>query len=456
MELGDGRIMMRTLNESSSFLTSLAARLLLAAGIGLAGCGDGNEARTNAAKRKVPAVVVETVRKEPISRLLELTGETVAVESVVLSSTVEGPVRYCPWREGDRVEVNRDKPTRLIEIDRELYRAEVKAAEAALDVTEAKLEDMRAGTRPEEIAKAEEAVRQLEESATFARTDLDRIEKLVKSGSLPGEAREKARVVQITEETRLAAAGRNLEMLEAGYTRTAIAIQEALVKEAQAKLELAKARLNECVIHAPFSGTIMRVHIRSGDMAVLKAPLLEMADLSSITLRVAVPEAHATRVRVGMTAHVALDSFPEKRFTAKLSRVYPELDPRIRTRTVELMLTEPADLVPGMFARVRLVLESVPEAVTVSGEAVRLTPSGATTAYIIAGGTARIRMVETGIEQAGRVQILTGLERGEKVVITGQGMLKEGMEVRIVEPGMGSGRSDSDSSDPAADRDGAS
>jgi hypothetical protein len=61
--------------------------------------------------------------------VLELTGETVAVESVVISATVEGPISYCPWREGDAVETSPEKPARLIEINRELYRAEVNAAE---------------------------------------------------------------------------------------------------------------------------------------------------------------------------------------------------------------------------------------------------------------------------------------------------------------------------------------
>jgi multidrug efflux pump subunit AcrA (membrane-fusion protein) len=135
-------------------------------------------------QKRIPVVAVEVVRTEPISRLLELTGETVAVESVAISATVEGPISYCPWREGDCIEQEGQK---LIEIDRELYRAEVNTAEAAVEVARAKLADLKAGTRPEEIAKAHESVRQLEEAAAFAQADHDRIAKLVESGSLPGE-----------------------------------------------------------------------------------------------------------------------------------------------------------------------------------------------------------------------------------------------------------------------------
>ena len=448
--------MRRIFDRTGARLPAVAALTLLFAGLGVLGCGGKDDGKGSATNKKVPTVAVEAVRKEPISRLLELTGETVAVESVVISAMVEGPISYCPWREGDRVDVVPDKPTRLIEINRELYRAEVNAAEAALEVAKAKLADLKAGTRPEEIAKAKEAVRQLEESATFARNDLDRITKLVDSGSLPGEALEKARVEHVGELSKLSSAKRHLEMLEAGYTKTVIAMQDAAVKESQAKLDLAKARLNECVIFAPFSGTITRVHVRAGDMAAAKAPLLEMADLSSLAIRVAVPEAHASAVQEGMAAHVALDSLPGKTFYAKVVRVYPELDRRMRTRTVELTLTDRANLAPGMFARIRLVLESIESAVTVPQQAVLITPAGGQVTYVVADGKAAMRKVKTGIEQAGRVQVLSGLDGGEKVVVTGYEKLKDGMEVRVTEPVKSQPKGGTTTSGPATKEGGAS
>ncbi len=413
------------------------------------GCGGREQGDSAGAKKRVPVVAVEAARQESIARLLDLTGETAAVESVVIAATVEGPISYCPWREGDRVETAPDQPTKLIEINRELYRSEVYAAEAALGVARAKLADLMAGTRPEEILKAAEAVRQLEESASFAKNDLDRVTQLVESGSMPGEVLEKARVEYVAEQAKLSAARRHLEMLEAGYTRTAIAVQEAVVKEAEAKLELAKARLGECVIYAPFSGTITRVHVRSGDMASPKAPLLEMADLSSLVIRVAVPEAYTSTVREGMRAQVQLDALPGRTFEAQIARVYPELDRRMRTRTVELVLAELVPLMPGMFARVRLVFEAVDEAVTVPLQAVGATPAGAPVVYVVVDGKAVQRKVKTGIEQAGRVHVMSGLEAGAKVVVAGLEKLKDGVEVRVPEPGKSAGRPETTASAPA-------
>ena len=174
-----------------------------------------------------------------------------------------------------------------------------------------------------------------------------------------------------------------------------------------------------------------------------------MADLSSLVIRVAVPEAHASTVQEGMLAHIAVDSLPGKTFAAKVVRVYPQLDQRMRTLTVELSLTDPAKLMPGMFARVRLVLESAENALIIPQQAVALTPAGGQVAYVVADGKAVQRKVKTGIEQAGRVQVLAGLEPGDKVVVTGHEKLKDGMEVRVAEPGQGPGKPGPGTSGPA-------
>jgi len=408
---------------------ALGYACVLIAAILLSSCGGGKETGQQTQK-KAPLVVVETVSKGEIVRTIDLTGEVVPVESVQISATVEGPVSFCPWREGDQVESG----AKLIEIYRELYRAEVKAAEAALEVAQAKLADLKAGTRPEEIAKAEQNARELDESALFARADMDRIAKLVESGSLPGEELEKAKVKHVGAQAKLSAAKRQLEMLEAGFTKTTIAVQEASVKESAARLELAKARLAECVISAPFSGTITRVYIRKGDMAAMKMPLMEMADFASLVVRCAVPETHASQVRVGMAARAQLDAMPGKPHSAEISRVYPSLDPRTRTRTIELTLKEKIELAPGMFGRVSVILESVPDAITIPAQAVIVTPAGGRVAFAAADGKAAQRKVQTGIEEGGRIQILSGLEPGEKVIISGQEKLKDGAEIRLPAP----------------------
>ncbi|HRU07298.1 MAG TPA: efflux transporter periplasmic adaptor subunit, partial [Candidatus Brocadiia bacterium] len=99
-----------------------------------------------------------------------------------------------------------------------------------------------------------------------------------------------------------------------------------------------------------------------------------------------------------------------------------------------------ADLAPGMFARVRLVLETAPNAVTIPSHAVIAAPGGKRIVYVVEEGKAVARPIKTGIEQGGRVQALSGLKPGEKVVVTGGERLKDGVEVLVAGPGGGPGQ----------------
>jgi multidrug efflux pump subunit AcrA (membrane-fusion protein) len=393
----------------------------------LTGCGNADRKVAKAQKKKAPLVRLETVSQKEIVHAIDLTGELVPVESIRISASLEGPIGFCPWREGDSVKAGE----KLIQIDRELFEAEVGVADAALAVAKARLTDLEAGTRPEEIGKARQSVREAEQSAAFEQDEFKRISQLVASGALPDVDLEKARVRLTSAEARLSAARQQLGMLETGSTRTAIAVQEALVKEATAKLVLSKAHLSESVIVAPLAGTITKVFVHRGDMAAAKSPLLEMANLGALVIRCSLPEAHAVQARLGMKAEVRLDAIPEKTLTARVVRIFPELDPHLRTRPIELEVQDTADLAAGMFARIRLILKSVAAAVVVPSQAVIVSPDGTPTAFVAVQTKASRRKLRTGIEENGLTQILSGLQPGENVIVAGQEKLKDGTAIRL-------------------------
>jgi RND family efflux transporter MFP subunit len=132
-----------------------------------------------------------------------------------------------------------------------------------------------------------------------------------------------------------------------------------------------------------------------------------------------------------MPVKVQMDAYPGKTFEGKISLVYPDLDTRMRTRTAEVKLDAPVALIPGMFARLQLVLETVAEAVAVPGDAVLVLPNGSKVAYVLKDGKAQRRVVKTGLEAGGQVQIVSGVQPGETVVTAGNEKLKDGMEVKI-------------------------
>ena len=398
---------------------------IVATAIGLVGCDSDKEQNKSKKARHIQAV---SAKKERLVEFLETTGSIVAVNTVMIRATTEGPISFCPWREGDHIEQVGQK---LVEIDRPLYRQEVLAAKAALAVAVAKLADLKAGARPEEIAQVKESVRQLEDCTSFAKADLDRTRSLVKSSSLPGEMVEKARVSYVKCQTQFAAAEEQLAMLEAGPTKTEIAVHQAAVDEAGAKRAIAQAKLDECVLKSPFVGVVTQVFVRPGDLATPRAPLLKLMDPISLVVRAGLPESCAADIRKDTEVIVKLDAYPNKTFSARIERIHPRLEWESRTRIIEAKIIEPVQLIPGLFVRISVQGRVADDAVVVPDAAIVTTPRGDKVIYVVKEGKANMRKVTIGLEQGQSVQIIDGVQAGEMVVVAGNLDLKDGVPIQL-------------------------
>jgi RND family efflux transporter MFP subunit len=228
--------------------------------------------------------------------------------------------------------------------------------------------------------------------------DLRRTEQLVQSGAIPGA---------------------QLDTVRTKY------------ESARAQLMKARESTEDFVVTAPWDGIVSKVHVKDGDYVAPRSPVVEIFDPKSLVVRFAVPEAQSTKIRKGMDVSVQLDAHPGKTFKGMVSRVYPELDVRMRTRAVEAEITGSVELVPGMFARIRVILKTERDAIVVPVEAIILTPKGERGIFIAKDGRAQRRSIMTGIEEGGRVQILEGIALGDEVIVSGSEKLKDGSEIQI-------------------------
>ncbi len=394
----------------------------------LAGCGEGEpDQPAGRGGRALPVVEVAPVQQGDLARQLALTGEVVARQQVIVSPTVEGPIASIPWQEGDRVE----RGQVLVTIDRPLYQAERDAAAAAVRVAEAQLDDLRAGTREEDIAEARATVQRLESAASFAEADWRRMQRLVEADASPAEALERSATGHAQAVAEREAARQRLKKLEAGPTPTAVATAEAQVAEAAARVHLAEARLAECRITAPFDGVISRRHLSVGDMASPREPLLEMYAPASMVVRFAVPEWAAGAVAVGQSAQVSLDALGPRSFEARVVRVFTHLEQPTRTRTVEAAIDDEIELLPGMFARLELTLELASGVLFVPTDALFARPGEGRAVMVVRDGKAERVPVTVGIQQQGRSQVFANVEPDEAVIVFGQEGLRPGAAVQV-------------------------
>jgi RND family efflux transporter MFP subunit len=201
-------------------------------------------------------------------------------------------------------------------------------------------------------------------------------------------------------------------------------------EKVRAQLVQAEETARDYAVYAPWEGVVSRVHVKEGEFVAPRAVLLEIYDPASLVILAAIPERHAAEVTAGMRVDVRLDAYPDDMMQGRIERVYPFLDSRLRTRTMEITLEKPIDLLPGMFARLNVLLKNIDEAVIVPLEALVTTPKGQVV-FVIEDGKAIARAVKTGIEADNRVQLVSGVQPGDKVIVAGNEKLKDGIAVSL-------------------------
>jgi RND family efflux transporter MFP subunit len=202
-------------------------------------------------------------------------------------------------------------------------------------------------------------------------------------------------------------------------------------KRALAQLEKMKESSDDYEVVTPWDGVVSKVKVADGNYVVPRTVMVEIFDPGSLVVRAAVPEAQSQDLRLGMDVTVTLDAYNGKPFHGKISRIYPELDRRMRTRTVEVEISDPVNLIPGMFARLTLNLKTVTNTVVVPSGAVTVTPKGLRVAYVIEDSKAVQRKIKTGLENKKQIQVVEGLKVGDALVVAGNEKLRDGLEIRL-------------------------
>jgi len=186
---------------------------------------------------------------------------------------------------------------------------------------------------------------------------------------------------------------------------------------------------------SPIDGVVGKVNVEVGQSAAPGMPVATVASFSDrIRVRAAVSDADLPYAKVGSTADVSVSAIPDQVFSGRVTQVSPMVDAASRSATVEVTLSNSQHrLVPGMTASVRLVVERREHVVAVPLSALFSTDK--TRAVVIDGTTARSRPIQTGLVGDELVEIVSGIQPGDKVATVGKERVQDGETVRPVEAG---------------------
>jgi RND family efflux transporter MFP subunit len=359
----------------------------------------------------------------------------------------------------------------------------VKQAQTALQTAQTDLQKIKAGARPQEIAQAEQAVRQAKATRDRAATEVERVQflfdkgidsqrqlddaktafavaesalesatqqaSLVKAGARPEDIRAAELRVQQAQEmltqaktsgdAKVAQAAATLRQAKENALQVAVkqkdaGVQHQIAQQKRADLAAAQATAGYARIHAPLSGIVVRRAQNPGDMADTTNPIVEIADTRALNLVASLPAGEGSLLRVGMQARITSADLPGRVFTGHVLNV-GQVDPQTNLLTVRLSVSNPQGaLKAGTFATAEIILRTEPHAVVVPKQAI-VTKEGKSILFVVGPDSiAHQKEIVVGPEQEGLVEIDKGVASGERVIRLGQYELSDGAKVKEAEP----------------------
>lgn len=249
-------------------------------------------------------------------------------------------------------------------------------------------------------------------------------------------------------ETQVDNARANLKNIELNYARAvelfnigggtkqqvdAMEIQLTNAKNALAQAErtLKNAKENT-VLTSPISGVVTARNYDPGDMAA-NMPIVTVARVKPVKLVINVTENDYPKIHKGMTATVKFDTYGDEEFTGMVSTVMPTVDAASRTFGVEILLANAdSKVLPGMFGRVSLNLGTENRVVVPDKAVIKQQGSGNQYVYVYnPDGTVSYNQVKLGQRLGAEYELVSGVESGAQVVVSGQSKLANGSKVEI-------------------------
>ena len=389
----------------------------------------------------VEVEVAPTQRLDPGAPTPVLTagGYIIPHRKVELAPKITGRVEWVGVEKGDAVKQGQV----LLRIERREFLAATDRAVASLAGAHARLRELEAGSRPEEIERAKAAVEEARSNVANAVLELDRFERLHAEGAVARQALDAVKNRHEVGLAQLAGAQQSYQLARLGPRREQLDAARAAVREAEAVLRATQVDLDNTQIHAPISGIILERLVEPGEIVTTsfiggrgaKSAVLSMADLQILDVEVDVSQNEIGKVRLSQPATIVADAFPDRTYRGIVSEMAPEANRQKATLQVKIRVAEPDGVIrPEMNAKVTFLEPPTgkggPPKVFAPKEAV-FTREGRSFVYVLAGEKAAARPVRTGAEADGRVEVLEGLQGGEPVVVRGVEVLRDGQRVRV-------------------------
>ena len=204
-------------------------------------------------------------------------------------------------------------------------------------------------------------------------------------------------------------------------------------KSAQRQLEVMKMHLKTGFIRAPISGVVSDKFMNKGEMTAPGAPILNIIDISSVKISAGLSEMYVPKVKKGQSVNVTIDVLPGVEFEGKVNYIAPSLSGASRTFEIEVIIrNRDRILKPGMSANIQIAEYRQDNSIVIPQDLI-VDYGDEQFVFVLEGEIAKKRVIKIGDRNQNMVQILNGLNPGEKIISEGFQSLKDGEKVQVVQ-----------------------
>jgi HlyD family secretion protein len=300
------------------------------------------------------------------SHYIKVSGNIETTE-INIGFKISGRIVHLSVQEGDWVE----KGQEIARLDDEDLRQRLELARATLKSSQARLEKLLAGSRPEEVKEAETRFQQAQFDFENKKTQYERMKTLFDGRVIPRETLDNAEAKFKIAKAALEGAMEAYKLVKEGPRKEDIEDGRAQVEQARASLKLAETQLGYTVLHSPISGIVLVKSAEKGEVVNPGTSILTIADIVNVWLKAYIPETELSRVEWGQEVIVTTDLRPQKEYKGKIVFIssQSEFTPKqIQTEKERVTLVyrikvdipnPDRELKPGMPADGRILMSSV-------------------------------------------------------------------------------------------------
>ena len=299
------------------------------------------EQTTTAAAATISPVADVSAGPGPV---VESKGYIIPEQQILVSPQVSGRVIELNFEAGQRIE----RGFVLAVLDNTEYQAEFERVTGLLEAARENLAELREGSRPDEIKQVKADLAETETNLEQAERDFKRIRDLVKNGFGNKQDLETAESQYQMMKKRVDKLAATAQLMVDGPRPERKKAAEAQVRQAEAELRRAKWRLDNCIIVAPISGTVLKKNAELGNLVNPVAfngsfSLCDMADLSKLEVELSIQEREISKIKKGQRCRVQAEAFMDRNYDGVVSRLMPIADRAKGAVPVRVRLKVPAD-----------------------------------------------------------------------------------------------------------------